>query len=110
MERDLIRLYAESCYANIQAAYGNRSCMERTERLANTLCAVEKRLSAVKARLRRIGVPGLAMSGLDEQQRLSLFEAVFRRHDVALGTGHTAFDRRQLGSMLEDIATPESVE
>ena len=110
VERDIIRLYAESCYTNIQAAHGNLSCMERTERLANALCAAEQRLSAVKARLRRIGVPRLAMSGLNDQQRLLLFEAAFRRHDAAFGAGRTAFDRRQLGSMLEDIANLEPVD
>jgi hypothetical protein len=110
IERDIIRLYAESCYTNIQAAHGNLSCMERCERLANALSAAEQRLSAVKARLRRIGVPRLAVSGLDNQQRLALFEAAFRRHDAAFAARQTSFDRRQLGSMLEDIANQELVD
>jgi hypothetical protein len=104
IERDIIRLYAESCYTNIQAAHGNLSSMERIEGLADTLCAAEQRLYALQARLRRIGVPRLAMAGLDQQQRLSLFEAEFKRHDTVFTTAQTLFDRQQLCCMLEDIA------
>jgi hypothetical protein len=104
IERDIIRLYAESCYTNIQAAQGNLSCMERIEGLADALCAAEQRLYALQARLRRIGVPRLAMAGLDSQQRLSLFEAEFKRHDAVFTTPQAAFDRQQLSCMLEDIA------
>jgi hypothetical protein len=110
IERDIVRLYAESCYTNIQAAHGNLSCMERMEQLADALCAAERRWYALRARLRRIGVPKFAISGLDERQRLALFEAEFNRHDPAFATQHAAFDRQQLCNMLEDIANMESAD
>ncbi len=110
IERDIIQLYAECCYTNIQAAHGNLSCMERMERLADALCATEQRLYALRARLRLIGVPRSAMAGLDDGQRLALFEAAFKRHDAAFAALPMWLDHQQLSCMLEDIANNEPVE
>jgi hypothetical protein len=108
IERELIRLYAESCYSDIQAAYGNRSCMERARQLDDTLRATERRRDRLKARLRRIGVPDTAMLSPDALQRLALFEATFRRHGAAFASPCGCFDRQQLSAMLEDIASGEA--
>lgn len=103
IERDLIRLCAESCYTDIQAAYGNRSCMERVEQLDDALNASGQRLNQLKARLRRIGVPRSALLSLDDLQRLALFEATFKGHNASFASPCTCFDRQQLCAMLEDI-------
>lgn len=110
IERDIIRLYAESCYTNIQAAFGNLSGMERMERLADAVSSAEQRCYALKARLRRIGVPQLAISGLTDQQRLSLFEEQFKRCAPALSMQQISLDRQQLCSMLEDISNRETAD
>jgi hypothetical protein len=104
IERELICLYAESCYADIQAAHGNRTCMDRGAQLDDALRDTECRLSEVKARLKRIGVPRPDMFSLDALQRLALFEATFRRHDAAFASPGTSFDRQQLCAMLEEFA------
>lgn len=104
VERELIRLYAESCYTDIQAAHGNRTCMERGAQLGDVLRETECRLSQLKERLRRIGVPRPALFSLDALQRLALFEAAFQRHDAAFASPCASFDRQQLCAMLEEFA------
>lgn len=108
IERELIRLYAESCYSDIQAAYGNRSCMEHAQQLADTLLATERRRDRLRAHLQRIGVPDTAMFSLDALQRLAVFEATFRRHGAAFASPCARFDRQQLSAMLEDIVSGEA--
>ena len=108
VEREIIRLYAETCYTNIQAAYGNLSCMERLQQLGEALDAAGQRLRMLKRGLRRLGVPPLAMISLDDLERLSLFEADFKRHDAAFAVQHERFGRQQLYTMLNDIAGGDS--
>jgi hypothetical protein len=108
VEREIIRLYAETCYTNIQAAYGNLSCMERLQQLGEALDAAGQRLRVLKRGLRRLGVPPLAMISLDDLERLSLFEADFKRHDAAFAVQHERFGRQQLYTMLNDIAGGDS--
>jgi len=108
VEREIIRLYAETCYTNIQAAHGNRSCMERLQQLSEALDAAGQRLRALKRGLRRLGVPPSAMISLDDLERLSLFEADFKRHDAAFAAQHELFGRQQLYTMLNDIAGGDS--
>lgn len=99
-EHELIRLYAESCYSDIQAAYGNRSCMERAEQLQEALYLAGARLQRQKARLRRLGVVPSAMPALATRERMALFEAVFRQHDAAFSAPCGHLDQ-QLAAMLE---------
>lgn len=104
VEREIIRLYADICYANIQAAHGNLSSMERLELLNDGLQDAVRRLQCLKADLKRIGVPEDAMVSLDDLQRLSLFEAEFGRHAAAFASQPALFGREHLCAMLEDIA------
>lgn len=108
VEREIIRLYAETCYTNIQAAHGNLSCMERLQQLGEALEAAFQRLRALKRGLQRIGVPPSAMISLDDLERLSLFEADFKRHDAAFAAQQDLFGRQQLYTMLNDIAEGDS--
>lgn len=99
-EHELIRLYAESCYSDIQAAHGNRSCMERVGQLHDALRLASARLRRQRARLRRLGVPRSAMPVLDARQRVALFEAIFRSHDAAFTAPCGQLDQ-QLNALLE---------
>ena len=98
IERDIIRLYAEACYANIQGACGNQSCVERMQELNHAIGDAYAALSAIKMDLRRLGVPRKDMISLDDLQKLDIFEAQFKQHDGGFGRG-------QLSDMLEDIAS-----
>ena len=104
IERDIIRLYAEACYANIQGACGNHSCAERVDELNRAIREASASLSALKADLRRLGVPREAMISLDDLQKLDIFEAQFKQHDGAFAAQSEKFGRGQLFAMLEDIA------
>ena len=104
IERDIIRLYAEACYASIQGAFGNRSCAERVDELNRAIRETSASLSALKADLRRLGVPGEAMISLDDLQRLDIFEEQFKQHDAAFAGQGDQLGRGQLVAMLEDIA------
>jgi hypothetical protein len=104
VEREIIRLYAETCYTNIQAAHGNLSCMERLQQLGDALETADRSLRVLKRGLRRLGVPPLAMISIDDLERLSLFEADFKLHDAAFAAQHELFGRQQLYTMLNDIA------
>lgn len=103
LECELVGLYAEACYSGIQAAYGNRSCMERAAQLDDTLHETERRLTGVKACLRRLGVPPAQLGQLDYGQRLALFEAAMRRHNAAFAPGGGSIDGQLLNAMLEDF-------
>ena len=76
--------------------------------LSEALEAAGQRLRALKRGLRRLGVPPLAMISLDDLERLSLFEADFKRHDAAFAAQHELFGRQQLYTMLNDIAGGDS--
>ena len=104
IERDIIRLYAEACYANIQGACGNQSCAERVDELNRAIGEAIDSLSALKAGLRRLGVSREAMISLDDLQKLDIFEAQFKQHDAAFAGRSDQFGRGQLFDMLEDIA------
>lgn len=104
IERDIIRLYAEACYANIQGACGNHSCAERVDELNRAIREASASLSALKADLRRLGVPSETMISLDDLQKLDIFEAQFKQHDGAFAVQSERFGRGQLFAMLEDIA------
>lgn len=101
LERELVGLYAETCYCGIQAAYGNRSSMERAAQLDDSLHEIQRRLARVYARLRRLDVPPDAVTHLDAGERLALFEAVLCRHDAAFAVGGAR--RQLLCAMLEDF-------
>ena len=99
-ERELIRLYAESCYSDIQAAHGNRSCMERAGQLQDAVHLASARLQRQRARLRRLGVAPSAIPALGTRERVALFEATFRRHNAAFSPPWGQLDQ-QLSAMLD---------
>jgi hypothetical protein len=105
IEREIIRLYAEACYANIQGACGNQSCAERVDEINQAIRDASKALSALKADLRHLGVPAEAMISLDDLQKLEIFEAQFGQHNAAFAWQSDQFGRGQLFAMLEDIAS-----
>ena len=65
IESDIIRLYAECCYASIQGACGNQSCAERVNELNQEILEASASLSILKKDLRRLGVPREAMISLE---------------------------------------------
>ena len=102
IEREIIRLYAEACYSNIQGAYGNRSSVSRADELNRALAHAAERLKTLKADLRRIGVPLEAMLSLDDLQRIDLFEAQFKRHDGVFPRGSVTLGLEELSALLAD--------
>lgn len=110
IERDIIRLYAEACYSNIQAAYGNRTCMCRGEEFNQAMSRAVKRLKALKAELGRLGVPSSAMFSLDDLQCLDLFETQFKCHDAVFDCKPDIFLRSELMDMIEDLAATDCVD
>ncbi len=104
IERDIIRLYAECCYASIQGACGIQSCAERVDELNREICEAGAALKRLKEDLHRLGVPREAMISLDDLEKLDIFEAQFRQHDATFGSQSGQFGRGQLIAMLEDIA------
>ena len=76
-EKDIIVLYAKSCFLNIQVLSGDLSNLERLEQLGEDLTQAEHRLHRIVAALLNVGVSRSNISCLDEQRRLDLFEAHF---------------------------------
>lgn len=104
LEGELIALYAEACYSGMQAAYGNRSCMERAAQLDDVLHETQGRLAGLHTRLRRLGLPLDAPAHLDANERLALFEAALCRHDATFTANGQGLSQQLLCDMLEDFA------
>ena len=102
-ERDIICLYAESCFLNIQIVLGNLCMMDRLERLSDALTKSEQRLQLSRAALRRVGVPAAKIPDLSEQERLELFETHFRDPNASSSFLRELFERSDLQQMLDDI-------
>lgn len=107
IERDIIRLYAECCYAGIQGTCGNPSYASRVEALDADITDACDALRALKQDLSRLGVPREAMISLDDFQKLDIFEAQFKEHEAFLSGHSSRFDRAALDVMLKDIASAD---
>jgi len=105
-ERNIVCLYAESCFLNIRIVLDNDSSMERLEQLADELIQAERRFQLSRAALHRLGVTGSEMAGLSEQERLELFEAHFKDPHASSGFLRGLFERSDLRDMLDDISAP----
>jgi hypothetical protein len=105
-ERKIVCLYAESCFLNIQIVLDSLSDMDRLEQLADELAQAERRLQLSRAALHRLGVPGSAIAGLSEQERLEIFEIHFRDPHASSGFLRDLFERSDLREMLDDISAP----
>jgi hypothetical protein len=105
-ERKIVCLYAEFCFLNIQIVLDSLYDMDRLEQLADELAQAERRFQLSRAALHRLGVPGSAMRGLDEQERLEIFEVHFRDPRASSGFLKGLFERSDLREMLDDISAP----
>ena len=105
-ERDIITLYAESCFLNIQILYGDLSDLARLEQLCEALTAAEQQLHRTVAALLRIGVPGEGISCLDDEERLELFTAHFTDPNVSVSHIEGLFRQEDLREMLSDLSWP----
>jgi len=102
-ERDMIVLYAESCFLNIQVLSGDLSGVERLEKLGEELSQAEHRLCRTEAALLRLGVSPAAIHCLDEQERLDLFVAHFADPDTLTSCLQGLFGQDDLREMLGDL-------
>lgn len=105
-ERDIIMLYAESCFLNIQVLYGDLSELGRLEQLSEALTQAEQCLHGIVAALLRIGVARNAICHLDEQEQLDLFEAHFTDPEAATSHIEGLFCEEDLREMLSDLTGP----
>jgi hypothetical protein len=105
-EREIVYLYAESCFLNIQIVLGNVSNMDKLEQLADALVQAERQFQLSRAALHRLGVPSSEMAGLSEQQRLELFEVRFKDPHASSSFLRGLFERSDLRDMLDDISAP----
>ena len=105
-ERDIIRLYAESCFLNIQVLYGDLSNLERLEWLSEALTQAENAMHRTIAALRRLDVPSHAITRLDEQERLELFQAHFSDPESLTPHLESLFGQDDLREMLNDLSGP----
>jgi len=105
-ERDIVCLYAESCFLNIQIVLGSLGAMDRLERLTDALAQAEQRFQLSRAALHRLGVPASQITSLSRQQRLELFEAHFQDPNASSSFLRGLFERSDLQQMLDDIAAP----
>ena len=105
-ERDIIALYAESCFLNIQVLYGDLSDLDRLEQLSEALTLAEQRIHGTVAALLRIGVPANRIPRLDEQERLDLFEAHFTDPEASTPHLDGLFAEDDLREMLNDLSGP----
>lgn len=103
VEREMICVYAESCFLNIQILQGNLSCMDRLDYLMAELSRAERQRELLRGALRRIRVPCSSGCHLDENECLDLFEAHFTASDVAPLPVKGIFRRSDFRDMLSDI-------
>ena len=103
-ERDMIALYAESCFLSIQVLSGDLSDLGRLEQLDDDLTQAEHRLHRIVAALLRLGVSGNNICCLDEQERLDLFEAHFTDPDTLSSCSEGLFGQEDLREMLRDLS------
>ncbi|MFQ5644732.1 MAG: hypothetical protein ACE5FQ_13695 [Thiogranum sp.] len=102
-ERDMIMLYAESCFLSIQVLSGDLSGMKRLEQLDADLGQVEHRLHRIAVALFRLGVPAGNIHCLDEQERLDLFEAHFADPETPVSCSEGLFGPEDMREMLRDL-------
>ena len=103
-ERDMIVLYAESCFLNIQVLSGDLSNLERLEQLGEDLTQAEHRLHRIVAALLRLGVSRDNICCLDEQKRLDLFEVYFVDPETMTSYFEGLFGREDLREILSDLS------
>ena len=103
-ERNIVCLYAESCFLNIQIVLGNAANMDKLEQLADALIQAERQFQLSRAALHRLGISTSEIASLSEQERLELFEAHFQDPHVPSGFLKGLFERSDLRDMLDDIS------
>ena len=108
-ERRIVRLYAESCFLNIQIVLGDAANMDKLEQLADAMIQAERQFQLTRAALYRLGVPRSEMVGLSEQERLELFELHFTDPHASSSFLRGLFERSDLQQMLDDISAPQSL-
>ena len=103
-ERDMIVLYAESCFLSIQVLSGDLSDLGRLEQFDEDLTQAEHRLHRIVAALLRLGVSGNNICCLDEQERLDLFEAHFADPDTLPSYFKGLFGQEDLREILSVLS------
>ena len=103
-ERDIVCLFAESCFLNILILYGDLSCLDRLEELSEALALAECRLHRLVEAVQRIGVAKNKICCLDDQEKLDLFEAHFDHPGVSIPHLEGVFRREDMREMLSDLS------
>lgn len=106
VEREMICVYAESCFLSIQVIQGNLSCIDRLDHLAAELARAEQQLELLRRALHRIGVAVSANCHLEEQECIDLFQDNFTANDIAPLPLKGVFGRSDFQDMLNDIYPP----
>ena len=105
-EREIVRLYAQSCFLHIRIVLGSVFDMDKLEQLADELVRAERQFQVLQRALTRLGVPGAEIARLSEQERLDIFEAHFKDADASANFYRGLFERSDLRQMLDDISEP----
>lgn len=103
-EREVICLFAESCFLGMQVLQGDLSHMRALERVTDALTRAEHKLHTITAAIHRTGVPALEIPGLDEEERLRLFQSHFTAPDVSPDILATLIGELDLREILNDIS------
>ena len=103
IEREMICVYAESCFLSIQIIQGNLNCMDRLDQLAAELSLAERRREMFRRALHRIQVPASGGCHLEEQECIDLFQEHFTANDIAPLPLKGVFRRADFREMLSDI-------
>lgn len=102
-EREMIRVYAESCFLSIQVIQGNTNCIDRLDNLAAELSLAEGRREMFRRSLHRIQIPASGGCHLEEQECIDLFQENFTANDIAPLPLKGVFRRSDFREMLSDI-------
>ncbi|GEM_PF-6775427 len=102
-ERDLIVMYAQSCYLSIRVLSGELSEVHCLEQLTEALTRLARRIGDIDAALRRLDTPAGDIRRLDEQEQLDLFTAHFADLQVPGSYFDGRFASEDLREMLSEL-------
>jgi hypothetical protein len=105
LDRELICLYAETCYQSILFIQGGCTNIDQLDSLMDRVSVTERRFQRQVAALHRVGIHDVATLCLNEAERISWFADCLRGSDRAPVFGDVLHDS-DLAALLEDLSRP----
>jgi hypothetical protein len=102
-ERHIIALYAEACCLAMQLMKGTVIDLERMEQVNHALTEAEHRLQGMLSAAQRLGIGPNILTGLSEEERLTLFEAHFDDTNTSLGALKEMLSQADIREIVEGI-------